>query len=108
MAGPQVCMYSQPSAGTCGAPSFGGGAAAPPDSGPFPLLLFRLALRVVALARRDERDVHGLPGEDRALAGELGDGGLEEVLVVALGEVGLVVGAARLVAVQSPERDDAR
>ena len=65
---------------------------------------------VAALTRLDELRVHFLQLKARALdrAGKAGLGGLQELFVVALGKVGFVVRAARLVAQNRAQRDGPR
>src|SRR6185295_2839097 len=63
---------------------------------------------VLPRTRRDERDVDRIVAELRTVGRPAGLGGLEPVLVVALGELGFVVRAAAFVAAERAERDDAR
>src|SRR6266851_1743991 len=62
---------------------------------------------ITARPRFDVADVHFFELELWCVVDEAGFGGLEELLVVALGEVGLVVGSAGLVAEACALDDDA-
>src|SRR5688572_21176948 len=70
------------------------------------LTLGGIFLRVHPLARGDERRVHRLVRDHRSVRTPRGPRGLQEVLVVAIGELRLVVRPPALVAHQRPDGDD--
>src|SRR6185369_5455997 len=69
---------------------------------------FLLGLAVVALAWWNQRDIDGFVGKDRTLSRILRNRTLQKILIITIRKLGFVVRAARLVAIQSAQRNHAR